>query len=244
MTEFFSNLMSNAQSNQHQTLNEDDAGAEGTYIIVDKEGKSHPQHGSDPIPLHHESDKEVYWQYVTAGKTPPDSRPTLIIMYGPLGSGKSWVLEQFKKEHNLDNYVQLDPDVLRVCSKEFRLCLSGAHAAQLHSVQRTYGGRLKPTKHVFTLGEETWEEDGYTVDGKFLALAESAIRSQPIVRQAMLWQFQREDEMTDAFTDRAFRKGYNVIYDTMGNEPNRFLHELIKRARRNNHDYKVIVLGC
>ena len=38
MTEFFSNLMSNAQSNQHQTLNEDDA-TEGTYIIVDKEGK-------------------------------------------------------------------------------------------------------------------------------------------------------------------------------------------------------------
>ena len=54
MTEFFSNLMSNAQSNQHQTLNEDDAGAERTYIIVDKEGKSHPQNGSDPIPLNHE----------------------------------------------------------------------------------------------------------------------------------------------------------------------------------------------
>ena len=85
-------------------------------------------------------------------------------------------------------------------------------------------------------------EDGYTVDGSSWR-SQNPIRSQPIVRQAMLWGFQVE-EMTDAFTDRAFGEGYNVIYDTMGNEPNRFLHELIKRARRNNHDYKVIVLGC
>ena len=58
----------------------------------------------------------------------------------------------------------------------------------------------------------------------------------------MLWGYQVE-EVTDAFTDRAFVQGYNVLYNTMGNEPNRFLRSLMKRAREKPHGYKVVILG-
>ena len=58
----------------------------------------------------------------------------------------------------------------------------------------------------------------------------------------MLWGYQVE-EVTDAFTDRALVQGYNVLYNTMGNEPNRFLKSLMKRAREKPHGYKVVILG-
>ena len=111
------------------------------------------------------------------------------------------------------------------------MCLSGEHAKSLLSVQRKYHGKLQRTKCLFELGDKVWEEPGWSVDGKHLTLSMAAVRSQPIVRQAMLWGYKIE-EMTDSFVDRAFQEGYNVVYDTMGNEPNRFLRELMTRARR------------
>ena len=52
-------------------------------------------------------------------------------------------------------------------------------------------------------------------------------------------------EMTDAFVDRALLAGYHVVYDTMGNEPNKFMHELLRRARDlSGHSWKVVVCGC
>ena len=40
------------------------------------------------------------------------------------------------------DYVELNPDALRPYSKEYRLCLSGAHAAKLDSVQEKYKDRM------------------------------------------------------------------------------------------------------
>ena len=123
------------------------------------------------------------------------------------------------------------------------MCLSGAHAATLLSVQRQYEGRMEPKELEFTLGGTSWTEPGYAVEGKHLSLANSALRSQPIVRAAMLWGYKVE-ELTDSFTDRAFVAGYNIVYDTMGHEPNRFLKSLIERARRCHPDYKVVIVGA
>ena len=157
------------------------------FIIVDMKNEAEPTTGTDPIQLNTSNDKEVYWNYVTKGvHVPRDKKPTLVIMYGPPGCGKSWVLHQFFKQKSREDpigwdfnqFVHLDPDTLRVCSKEYRMSLSGAHAAKLVSVQREYGDKLVPANLSFALGEKVWTEEGYTVDGKHLALANSALRSQ------------------------------------------------------------------
>ena len=223
---------------------DDSPDKEVEFIIVDNENASDPKEGADPIPVDMKSEKEIYWDLATQEKTPPKSEPpTLIIMYGPPGCGKSWVLKHFAEKHDLSNYVHLDPDILRVCSKEYRMCLSGAHAANLISVKQEYGSHMVPKKLIFELGSNTWTENGFAVDGKHLALASSATRSQAVVRQGMLWGH-KVQEMTDAFTDRAFKAGYNIIYDTPGNEPNRFIQTMLERARRMHKNYKVVVVGA
>ena len=218
------------------------------FIISDMKNQADPKSGTDPVPIVTKSDKEIYWEHVTKGRAPPkDKDPVLIIMFGPPGCGKSWVLERFMttkgKEHGwtYNDFVLLDPDTLRVVSKEYRLSLSGAHAKRLLSVQQEFHGRLVDKDCEFRLGDHTWTEPGCTVGGKHLALSMSAVRSAPIVRQAMLWGYGIE-EPTDAFTDRAFQAGSNVIYVTTGIEPNKFLKELMRRARY-HHQYKVVVVG-
>jgi hypothetical protein len=109
-------------------------------------------------------------------------------------------------------------------------------------VQEEYGDRLKPTKWISPDGQ--FQEDGFTVDGHYLALSSAMMRSQFLVRQKMLWQPFKKKEMTDAFVDRAFVAGYHVVYDTMGRDPHQFLRELMRRARDTNHNYQVIVCGC
>ena len=61
-----------------------------------------------------------------------------------------------------------------------------------------------------------------------LPLVPAVLRSAFLGRKKMLWGH-KVVEMTDAFVDRALTAGYNVVYDTMGNEPNRFLRELMRR---------------
>ena len=216
---------------------------EALYMIVDTEGEAGPKGGALPID-EDMSDAERYYEQVTKNKKPPTSgvQPTLVIMYGPPGSGKTRVLEQLYQVmgRSKDDFVHLDPDRCREFSREYRKSVSGAHAAALESVKKAYGDRLKPTE--WTSADGQFKEQGYTVDGKYLALANAALRSQFLVRKKMIWGH-KVVEMTDAFTDRALKEGYNVVYDTMGNEPNRFLRELMRRAR-SCHEYQVVVCGC
>merc|ERR1711924_287201 len=139
-----------------------------------------------------------------------------------------------------DQFVWMDPDACRTFAREYRKCLCGAHAAELPGVRARFGEKITPVTWVSPDG--LFREQGYTVDGHFLAVANSALRSQFLVRKKMLRGY-KVKEMTDAFVDRAFVAGYNVIYDTMGNEPNRFLRELMRRAR-SQHNYQVVVCGC
>ena len=212
------------------------------YSIVDLSEAATPQGGAIDI-VEDLEDAEKYYTDVTKGKQAPQKdRPRLIIMYGPPGCGKSYALKELYrlKGWSPEEFVHLDPDECRMYCREYRLCISGAHAAKLQSVQEEYGDRLKPTKWISPDGK--FEEDGFTVDGHYLALSSATMRSQFLVRKKMLWPH-KEEKMTDAFVDRAFVAGYHVVYDTMGKEPDKFLRELMSRARR-NHNYQVFVCGC
>jgi hypothetical protein len=213
------------------------------YSIVDLSGAATQLGGAIKI-VEDLEDAEKYYDDVTKGRVPPQKphRPRLIIMYGPPGCGKSYALKELYrlKGWSQEEFVHLDPDECRMYCHEYRLCISGAHAAKLQSVQEEYGDRLKPTKWISPDGQ--FQEDGLTVDGHYLALSSATMRSQFLVRKKMLWPHKKK-EMTDAFVDRAFVAGYHVVYDTMGKEPDKFLRELMSRARA-NHNYQVFVCGC
>ena len=222
-------------------------GREQRYLFVDVTAEAGPDGKDMQVPIDEDmSDAELYWEDITRGRTPASvsgARPVLVIMYGPPGSGKSSrclpvVMQQ--KGWKLEDFVTLDPDACRMYCREYRLSISGAHAAKVGTVKSVFGPRLTPTPWASPDGR--FHEDGYTVDGKYLALVHAVRRSQFLVRKKMLWGH-KVVEMTDAFVDRALVGGYNVIYDTMGNEPNRFLRELMRRAR-SQHDYQVVVCGC
>jgi len=219
------------------------AARSGPYRIVDTAGEAGPKGGAVAID-EDMSEAELYWADVTKGRTPPPAgtRPLLVVMYGPPGSGKGRCLEELKRRQGWrdEMFVHLDPDVCRAYSKEYRLSICGAHAAALPSVQQQFGAQLVRAPWVSADGR--FREEGYAVEGHFLALASATLRSQFLVRKRMLWGH-KVTEMTDAFVDRALQAGYNCIYDTMGNEPNRFLRELMRRAR-SCHEYRVIVCGC
>ena len=221
-------------------------GREQRYLFVDVTAEAGPDGKDMQVPIDEDmSDAELYWEDITRGRTPASvsgARPVLVIMYGPPGSGKSSrclpvVMQQ--KGWKLEDFVTLDPDACRMYCREYRLSISGAHAAKVGSVKSVFGPRLTPTPWASPDGR--FHEDGYTVDGKYLALVHAVRRSQFLVRKKMLWGH-KVVEMTDAFVDRALVGGYNVIYDTMGDEPNRFLRELMRRAR-SQHDYQVVVCG-
>ena len=219
------------------------------YVIVDVENAAGPigfgkERRDGLLPINEsENNAAEYWREVTSGRVAGQSHPWLVVMYGTPGSGKSRALDALCEDKGWTegDFVHLDPDALRMYSAEYRSCLSGAYAAKLPSVQAEFGDRLVPT--VWRSSDGRFSEDGYTIDGKFAALANSAIRSQGIIRKAMLWPHKQGPEMCDALTDQAYKLGYNIVYDTMGNEPNRFLRDLMGRAR-SQHEYKVIVCGC
>lgn len=222
--------------------------ASGRYQIVDHEGKEtftpKETEKGGAVPIDPDtSEAELYWKCITAGRSPPSTgtRPVLVIMYGPPAVGKSHALKQLFAKAGLrqEEFVHVDPDACRTYSREYRLCVSGAHAAKLPSVQAEFGNALVPT--VWTSEDGQFREDGYTVEGRFLALGLAALRSQDIVRSKVLWG-RPGVPMNDCFVDRALVAGYNVVYDTMGNEPNKFLRELMRRAR-SQHDYRVVVCG-
>ena len=214
------------------------------YVITDLEGEATPAGGAVPVE-EDVSDSELYWDAISAGRKPaaPGARPLLVIMYGPPGSGKTQALEALRARNgwSADRFVHLDPDACRMYCREYRLGISGAHAAKLESVQREYGERLTPTVWVSPDGK--FREEGVTVDGAFLALKNATLRSQHVVRKKMLWGHKVTEMSEASFVDRALIRGYDCIYDTMGNEPNRFLRELMRRAR-SQHDYRVVVCGC
>merc|ERR1711998_727650 len=58
----------------------------------------------------------------------------------------------------------------------------------------------------------------------------------------MLWTH-KKTELGDCFVDRAFIARHNVIYDSHGVEPNKFLRELMRRARF-AANYRVVVCGA
>jgi hypothetical protein len=213
------------------------------YSIVDLNEAATPLGGAIDI-VEDLEDAEKYYTHVTEGRVPPQKpdRPRLIIMYGPPGCGKSYALKELYKLKvwSPEEFVHLDPDECRMYCREYRLCISGAHAAKLQSVKEEYSDRLKPNKWISPVGQ--FQEDGFTVDGHYLALSSATMRSKFLVRKKMLWPH-KEEKMTDAFVDRAFVAGYHVVYDTMGKEPHKFLRELMSRARR-NHNYQVFVCGC
>ena len=102
--------------------------------------------------------------------------------------GKSSLVRNFLSQQGLGDegsYVELDPDSLRFYSKEYRCCLSGAHAAKLPSVRQQYGDRLMSFPWHAPIGG--FSEDGIAVAGETgepefcLALATAATRSTPIV---------------------------------------------------------------
>ena len=213
------------------------------YSIVDLSEAATPLGGAIKLDEDLE-DAEKYYEHVTKGRLPPlkPERPRLIVMYGPPGCGKSYALKRLYelKGWSPEEFVHLDPDECRMYCREYRLCISGAHAAKLPSVKEEYGDRLKPTKWISPDGQ--FQEDGFTVDGHYLALSSATMRSQFLVRKKMLWPH-KEEKMGNAFVDRAFVAGYHVVYETMGKEPDKFLRELMSRARR-NHEYQVFVCGC
>mmetsp|Transcript_88638 Transcript_88638/g.275563 ORF Transcript_88638/g.275563 Transcript_88638/m.275563 type:complete len:353 (-) Transcript_88638:145-1203(-) len=230
----------------------------GPYVIVDEENlssddvdfKTKAVRRKGLVPIEQEESAEEYWRRVTAGRPSQAALgcpPTLVIMYGTPGCGKSRALEDIVKKlgWSRTDCVHLDPDALRYYSKEYRLCLSGVHASKLPEVKEKHGSTITPAKWQSPDGQFT--EDGYTVDvgGKphFPALAMAALRSQDIVRSRMLWPHKSQEMTEDTLVDRALIKGYNVVYDTMGNEPNKFLRELLRRAR-SQHPYKAVVCGC
>ena len=97
------------------------------------------------------------------------------------------MLRQFLQERGwaAEEFVHLDPDVLRYYSREYRLCLCGAHAARLDSVKARFGARLRGARWRSPVGG--FVEEGVVADGQWLALANAGLRSTPVVRQHMLW---------------------------------------------------------
>ena len=131
-------------------------------VPVDQKNESDPKRGDNLIQIETESDAEIYWDLGDEGRPSgwpkgkwDIERPVLVILFGPPGVGKPWVLREFfktlKPEWSLeDDFVKLNPDDLRVCAKEYRYSLSGMHAATLLSVQREYGSRLEEQERVPT----------------------------------------------------------------------------------------------
>ena len=214
------------------------------YVIVDFDNEAKPDGGA--VPLEKDmGDAELFWEDITKGRKPaaPGTRPVLVIMYGPPGSGKGKALAALYARNGwrADRFVHLDPDACRVYCREYRLGISGAHASKLESVQREYGEQLTATPWISPDGR--FREEGFSVDGAFLALKNATLRSQFLVREKMLWGHKVTQLSDEKFVDRALIRGYDCIYDTMGNEPNKFLRELMRRAR-SQHDYRVVVCGC
>ena len=202
------------------------------YLIVEEENVS-----SVPVDPGVEAEAEEYWKQVTASAS-PETAPRLIIMYGTPGCGKSRVLQHFLNERSwtTEEFVHLDPDVLRYYSTAYRSSLNGAYAARLDTVNAEFGGRLQPAQWRSPVGE--FVEHGMQVDGKWLALANAGLRSTAFVRKHMLWgpptyalpsgeplpQWQEGAVQVpcpvgEAFVDRALSQGYSVIYDTHGGAP-------------------------
>jgi len=102
-------------------------------LVVDEEDAAKE---AVPVEPSVAAEAEQYWARVTVG-TAPEAAPRLVIMYGTPGCGKSRVLRRFLRERGwaAEQFVHLDPDALRYYSKEYRLCLCGAHAARLDSVK-------------------------------------------------------------------------------------------------------------
>ena len=231
--------------------------ADGPYLIVDEhdlasdaiDRKTKEVKRNGLVPIAAGDEAEMYWQAKTVGrksKAERGSEPVLVIMYGTPGCGKSRALKAVVEQLGWieGDYVHLDPDECRLYSREYRLCLSGAHAALLPEVKERFGDSLRPAVWRSPVGGFT--EEGFTVDvggvPHFPALAMAALRSQDIVRSKMLYG-PKVVEMTDALVDRALCAGYNIVYDTMGNEPNKFLRGLMRRAR-SQHAYRIVVCGC
>jgi len=237
---------------------------EGPYLIVD-----HKDLASDKIKFNKETkektveraglvkiaaggDFDKYWQAKVAGRKTKEERatePVLVIMYGTPGSGKSRAVKEVVKRLGWEesDFVHVDPDEMRYFSEEYRLCLSGAHAAQLPEVREKYGDSLRPAVWRSKVGGFTQEGFTVDVDGKphFPVLAMAALRSQPFVRDHQLWGHKVLEMRDGNFVDRALLRGYHLVYDTMGNEPNKFLRELMRRARDlSGHQYRVVVCGC
>jgi len=115
---------------------------DGTYCIVDEEDTAKEQ-----VPPEAGEEAEEYWAHVAghvAGAM-AERHPRLVVMFGVPGCGKSRVLQHFLQERGWakGEFVHLDPDTLRFFSKEYRLCICGAHAARLDSVKARFGGRLR-----------------------------------------------------------------------------------------------------
>jgi len=233
------------------------------YRIVDHEDAANAE-----VPTMAEQDLAAYFEDVTHGRSGDQTEPWLVITYGPAGAGKSWLVRNFLSQQGLGeegSYVVLDPDSLRFYSKEYRCCLSGAHAAKLPSVRQKYGDRLMSIPWRAPIGG--FCEDGIAVAGETgepefcLALATAATRSTPIVRGTedggadglpwgMLWGRSRKlddgsrvpPDINDCFVDRAFKAGFNIVYNSPRRAPDKFMRELMRRAR-SLRPYRVIVLG-
>ena len=173
---------------------------------IDRKTKEVTRTGLVPISTNHEADR--YWVRQTEGRPSGAALgrpPTLVIMYGTPGSGKSRALRALIATLGWrpSDYVHLDPDELRYYSEEYRLCLSGAHASKLPEVQQAYGASLRPATWHSPDGQFTQEGFTVDVDGRphFPVLAMAALRSQDIVRSKMLYG-PKVVEMTDAFGAR------------------------------------------
>ena len=217
------------------------------YTVVDFENEA----GSSIAP-EQGNQADQYYEAVTRDRA-PQPKPWLIIVYGPPACGKSSVVQHFVTNvahaQSAKDYVYLDPDELRYYFEEYRLSLNGVHAAKLESVRGEFKDRLQRTQWCSPYGG--FMDEGVAVDGAFLALSSSALRTNPLVREAMLWGkgHKRPDgtrewpPMDDScIIDRALIEGYNVVYDTVGDAPDGLLRELIRRAR-SQHDYRLLVCG-
>lgn len=195
-----------------------------------------------------------------------DRKPVLIIMYGVPGSGKGRCLEAlFKSSENLhlniNDFVHLDADLLRYYSKDYRMALSGAHAYKVveQKIGKAEADKIfTPNKWQWTDGTgEIFTEDGYmawnpsTKRDEYVPIPDVALRSNWLKNKKQMYGHKKpvarfscmEDVNNLNFIDRAFALGMNVIYDTLGDQPNKFLQEVMRRARSLHH-YKIVVCGC
>ena len=217
------------------------------YTVVDFENEA----GSSIAP-EQGNQADQYYEAVTRDRA-PQPKPWLIIVYGPPACGKSSVVQHFVTNvahaQSAKDYVYLDPDELRYYFEEYRHSINGVHAAKLEAVRREFGDRLQRLEWRSPSGGFT--EEGAAVEGSFLALSSSALRTNALVRQAMLWgKGQKRPDGTrewppmddSCIIDRVLIKGYNVVYDTVGDAPDGLLRELIRRAR-SQHEYRLLVCG-